>query len=224
MFTVFDGEDIYDMLYGVKLIDNAIVSDPEGVFSLMVAYKGLAFFRGYGKGFYLCEDFCKEPSVGSMEEFEIGFGFPGKLNIIGHAIFSRVLKSFKATVLPALTCFLARATAARSSLRERISRVSKKPSNSSLLKITAASTPFLVMVNRSYFSSTSFMIADRLFLASASGMVFVMGVLLMSVIPHLSALEVFDRGMRNPVLFILTIIIVYLINNIQAVSGSMRYE
>ena len=119
---------------------------------------------------------CAHPAMKSILGAAAKFG---KLYGIAHHLSPcLVLMSSRGIVCPDRTCFFARAIASRSSLRERISIVSRIPSNSSMLKIIALLTPFFVMANRSYFSSTSLMIADRLFLASARGMVLVMSRLL----------------------------------------------
>ena len=127
------------------------------------------------QGFYFCNDSFGKPPVGTHRHSKVRLCFLGKFDRIGRSIPCFFLMAASDVVLPCLTCFLARAIAVLSSLCDRMSRVSINPSNSSLLGITALSTPFLVIVNRSYFSFASFTIEERLFFASARGKVFTHG-------------------------------------------------
>ena len=192
---MFYSEDIDYMSCSIQFIYDAVISDSEGKLSLVIADEWFPLSRVFCEEFNLGKNPVEEPPVRFVKNFKTGFSFPRKLYPKGHLRFNLALNSLSVTVLPFLTCSLAIAMASLSSLCERIARVSMRPSNSSELMMIAFSTPFLVMANRSNFSSMSFIMADRLFFASAKGMVFVIFVLLS--------------------ILVLTIIVVYLIGEIQ---------
>jgi len=55
MLAVFNGKDIDNMLLGIKLINNAVITEPEGVFSLMVPHKGFTLKGMGGQKFYFVQ-------------------------------------------------------------------------------------------------------------------------------------------------------------------------
>ena len=178
-FSMFYCKDIDNIFPGVNLIDNTVVTHPVRKFSFVITNKRFAFLGSLRKGFDLCQDPFKEFLVRFVERFKIRFCLSRKFYVIDHLTFNPSLNFLSATVFPFLTSLFALAIALVSSLFERISSVSISPSNSSVLIIIALSTPFLVMVKRSYFSSTSLMIAERFFFASARGRVLVTLILLL---------------------------------------------
>jgi hypothetical protein len=178
MSSMLNGKDVDSMVLLVNFIHNPVIANPQGEFTRMIADKGFACLRAAFKRFQLFDYPSAQPSVGALKRVNIGNSLAGQLNAVLHHLNPYLLfTSCKETVCPERTCFFARPMASRSSLQERISSVSRSPSNSSLLSITALFMPFFVMEKRSYFSSTSLMIADRLFFASARGIVLVIATL-----------------------------------------------
>jgi len=173
---VFYGEDV-DVMNG-NFIDDPISTDPQGKFPFMVARKGLTCPWIFLKGFYLIDDPLKKASIGFGEKIDVRSGFLGKRDRIAHDKSYFFLTWDSETVLPFRTCAFALAIASRSSLLERMSNVSRRPSYSSLLMSTALLTPFLVMANLSNFSSASLTMAESCFLASANGITLVITLLL----------------------------------------------
>jgi len=197
---VFYGEDI-DVMNG-NFIDDPISGDSQGKFPFMVAHKGLACPWIFLKGFYLVDDPHKKTSVGFVEKIEVRSGLLGKLDRIAHDKSYFFLTWSRETVLPFLTSAFARAIASRSSLQERMSNVSRRPSYSSLLIIMALLTPFLVMVNLSNFSSASLTIAESCFLASANGITLVITLLLFILhFDHDYSLSILKRQVISVFLF-----------------------
>src|SRR5579884_88966 len=177
MAAVFYSQDKKRLRLGLKFVDDAIIADAQGVLPIMIADQRFSGKWMMGKLFYFMKDAMIEPEVCLQQSQQILFRLPRKSNGTDHregAFFFRIasaffLKASKERVRFRRTCRLARAISSRSSLLERISSVSINPSYSSTLRRTAFSTPFLVMVKRSYPSSASFTRCERCFLASASG-------------------------------------------------------
>src|SRR4030042_4375072 len=93
MFSVFHGEDKYNMFCNVKLIDNAVVTEPQRELSFMIADEGFSAPRVFRKRFDFRKDSHKELPVGFMERLKIGFSLLRKLDLIDHTSLSRDLKS-----------------------------------------------------------------------------------------------------------------------------------
>jgi hypothetical protein len=79
---VFYGEYVNGMVG--KLIDDPIITDPQGEFSSMVADKGFTFPWIFLKGFYLVYDPPQKAPVGFVEKIDVRNGHLGKLDRIAH--------------------------------------------------------------------------------------------------------------------------------------------
>ena len=55
MLAVFNGEDSENMFLGIKLINNAVITEPDGVFSLMVPHKGFTLKGMSGQKSYFVQ-------------------------------------------------------------------------------------------------------------------------------------------------------------------------